>query len=112
MKFKIWKFKLDIKGLRENTTPKSRDLNNRKIKETAPIYALSPIRFSIIAFKADFVADILVCQKLINKKEQIPMPSQPKNKTIKLSPVIKINIKKVNRDNREKNLIRLESLAI
>jgi len=62
-----------------------------------------------MAFKAALVADILVCQKLINKKEQIPIPSQPTNKTIKLSLDTKTNIKKVNKDRREKNRIKLES---
>ena len=47
--------------------------------------AISPIRFTIIAFNADFEAKIRVCQKLINKNEQIPIPSQPTNKTKKLS---------------------------
>jgi len=65
-----------------------------------------------MAFKAAFVADILVCQKLINKKEQIPIPSQPTNKTIKLSLATKMNIKKVNRDNKEKKRIKLKSFAI
>lgn len=36
------------------------------------------------ALKADFNVDIFVDQKLINKKDVIPINSQPKNKTIKL----------------------------
>ena len=87
-------------------------MNKKNKNETDAIKALSPILFKIIAFSADLVADILVCQKLINKKEHIPIPSQPKNKTKKLSLATKINMKKVNKDNREKNLIKLESLDI
>jgi hypothetical protein len=71
--------------------------------------ALSPIRFNTMAFKADFVAERRVCQKLIKRKEHIPIPSQPKNKTKKLSLETKINIKKVNKDNKEKNRIKFES---
>jgi hypothetical protein len=74
--------------------------------------ALSPTRFNIIAFKAAFVADILVCQKLISKKEHTPIPSQPKNKIKKLSLDTKINMKKVNNDNREKKRIKFESFDI
>lgn len=71
--------------------------------------ALSPTLFKIIAFNADFEAKIRVCQKLINKNEQIPIPSQPTNKTKKLSLTTKKNIKKENKDNKEKNRIKLES---
>lgn len=53
------------------------------MSETPVKKALSPIRFKIIAFNADLEASNLLCQKLINKKEQIPIPSQPKNKTKK-----------------------------
>lgn len=101
-----------IKGDNANTTLKSNVLKIKNIKETAAIYALSPILLKIIAFIADFVAEILVCQKLINKKEQTPIPSQPKNKTKKLSAVISINIKKVKSESNEKNLIKLESPAM
>jgi hypothetical protein len=87
-------------------------LNNKKIKPQAAIKALSPILFNIIALRAAFVAEIRVCQKLISKKEQTPIPSQPKNKIRKLSLDTKINIKKVNKDNKEKNLIKLESSDI
>jgi hypothetical protein len=37
-------------------------------------------------------------QKLINKKEAKPIPSQPKNITIKLSPATRKSIKPVNND--------------
>jgi hypothetical protein len=36
------------------------------------------------ALNADFKVDILVDQKLINKNEDIPINSQPKNNSIKL----------------------------
>jgi hypothetical protein len=39
-----------------------------------------------------------VCQKLINKYDANPIPSQPKNITMKLSAVTKISIKPVNKD--------------
>jgi hypothetical protein len=39
-----------------------------------------------------------VCQKLINKNEAKPIPSQPKNITIKLSPATRKSIKPVNND--------------
>jgi hypothetical protein len=39
-----------------------------------------------------------VYQKLINIKEQIPTPSQPKNNCTKFPALTKINIKKVNKD--------------
>jgi len=87
-------------------------LNNKKRKATAAIKALSPIRFNTIAFNAAFVAEIRVCQKLISKKEQIPIPSQPTNRTIKLSLATKINIKKVNKDSNEKKRTKLASFAI
>lgn len=81
----------------------------KKTKAVAAIKALSPTLFKTIALRADLVADNLVCQKFINKKEQIPMPSQPKNKTKKLSLATKMNIKKVNKERREKKRTKLES---
>jgi hypothetical protein len=45
---------------------------------------------------ADFEACILVCQKLINKNEARPIPSQPKNITKKLSAVTSNSINPVN----------------
>jgi|TARA_B110000046_G_scaffold123355_1_gene129873 hypothetical protein len=48
------------------------------------------------------IAALLACkranQKLISKKEDNPIPSQPKNICKKLSALTKINIKKVNKD--------------
>lgn len=58
----------------------------------------SPILFTIIALVADLPACIREYQKLINKKEAKPIPSQPKNITIKLSAVTKTSIKPVNKD--------------
>ena len=47
---------------------------------------------------ADLLAWILVCQKLISKNEANPMPSQPKNITMKLSAVTNKSIKPVKSD--------------
>ena len=58
----------------------------------------SPILFTIIAFIAALLACILVYQKLINKYEAKPTPSQPINIWTKLLAVTSINIKKVNKD--------------
>jgi len=58
----------------------------------------SLIRFTIIAFIADLFACKRVNQKLINKYEDKPTPSQPKNICKKLPAVTKSNIKKVNID--------------
>jgi hypothetical protein len=58
----------------------------------------SPILLTIKAFNAAFVACVLVVQKLIKRKEQMPIPSQPKKNKTKLSEVTKTNIKKVNKE--------------
>jgi hypothetical protein len=58
----------------------------------------SPTRLTIIALIADLLACIRVCQKLINKKEANPIPSQPKNMTTKLSAVTKTSMKPVKRE--------------
>jgi len=54
------------------------------------------MRLTIIAFKAALLAGNRVNQKLINKKEHKPTPSQPINNCTKLSALTKINIKKLN----------------
>ena len=59
---------------------------------------ISPTRFTSIAFIADLLAWIRVCQKLINKNEARPIPSHPKNITIKLSAETRKSIKPVNND--------------
>jgi hypothetical protein len=64
----------------------------------------SPTRFTNIALIADLLACILVCQKLINKNEAKPIPSQPKNITNKLSPATKKSINPVNKDKYDINL--------
>jgi len=46
-----------------------------------------------------------VCQKLINKKDAKPIPSQPKNITIKLSALTNKYIKPVNNDKYDINLL-------
>jgi hypothetical protein len=58
----------------------------------------SPTRLTSIALMADLEAWILVCQKLISKKEATPIPSHPKNITRKLSAVTNNNIKPVNKE--------------
>jgi hypothetical protein len=68
------------------------------------VYPKSPTRLKIIAFKAALVAWTLVFQKLIKRYEHKPIPSHPKNKTIKLLALTSTTIKKVNKDNKEKNL--------
>jgi hypothetical protein len=52
----------------------------------------------IKAFIAALFAAILVYQKFINKYEQKPTPSQPKNNCKKLPAVTNIIIKNVNKD--------------
>lgn len=73
--------------------------------DIAPINAQSPILFNKIAFNPDLIADNLACQKLINRNEHKPIPSQPTNNTKKLSATTNISIKKVNKDTNEKNFI-------
>jgi hypothetical protein len=51
-----------------------------------------------MAFKADLLASIIVNQKLINKYETNPTPSQPTNSCKKLSAVTKISMNHVNKD--------------
>lgn len=51
-----------------------------------------------MAFTAALAADSRVNQKLINKYEQIPTPSQPTKSKGKLFPDTKTNIKKVNKE--------------
>ena len=83
-----------------------------KVKKEAHIpnaKPTSPTRLTSIALIADLLAWILVCQKLINKKEAKPIPSQPKNITIKLSAVTNNNIKPVNNDKYDINRIRCGS---
>jgi len=62
------------------------------------VKARSLIRFINRAFIAALLAEILVNQKLMSKKEQRPIPSHPKNITIKLSAATRISIKKVKRE--------------
>ena len=58
----------------------------------------SPTRLTSIALIADLLAWILVCQKLISKKDAKPIPSHPKNITNKLSAVTNKSIKPVNNE--------------
>jgi hypothetical protein len=88
-----------------NTIIKFKVLKYKKIKIIANKKKTSAIRFISIAFTAAFTAKILVYQKLINKKEQTPTPSQPIKSCKKLSAVTKTNIKNVNKDKKLKNLV-------
>ena len=56
---------------------------------------ISPILFKKNAFREDLFAEILLCQKFINKKLDKPTPSQPKKIWSKLSLEINISIEKV-----------------
>ena len=94
-----------IKGEIKNTVEKSNVLNIKKIKQIPNARPQSPIRFITIALKADLFAKIRCDQKLINKYEDNPTPSQPKNNWIKLPEVNKITIKKVNKDKYDRNFI-------
>jgi len=68
-------------------------------RETTPIRKpTSPTLLTIIALIAALLACILVYQKLINKYEVNPTPSQPINICTTLSAVTKTIIKKVNKD--------------
>ena len=77
---------------------KSSVLNSKKIKETPNAIPISPILFMIIAFNADLFASAILNQKLINKYETRPTPSQPTNNCKKLSAVTKISINQVKSD--------------
>ena len=77
---------------------KSVVLKIKKINTIEKKKITSEIRFIIIAFKAALLANIRVNQKLINKYELKPTPSQPKNNWTILSDVTKKIIKKVNKD--------------
>jgi hypothetical protein len=58
----------------------------------------SATRLTKTAFKAALVAFKRVYQKLINKYEQTPTPSQPKKSCKKLSAETRETIKKVNNE--------------
>jgi hypothetical protein len=50
----------------------------------------------INALKLDFIVPLLLYQKLIKKKEDKPIDSQPKNKVNKLLAKTSVNILKIN----------------
>jgi len=99
-------------GNNANTVKKSTVPRNRKIKNIPIASPQSPMRFTTIALKADLLACTLVNQKLINKYEDKPTPSQPKNICIKLPAVTRIAIKKVKNERYDMNLIKCGSSAI
>ena len=76
------------------------------------VNAKSATRLITNAFIAALFAWILVYQKLINKYEHKPTPSQPKNKITKLSPVINNSIKNVNNERYDINRDKCGSCAI
>ncbi|MPN53668.1 hypothetical protein SDC9_201332 [bioreactor metagenome] len=88
----------------ENITLKSKVLNILNTKPKAINKQTSLILFVNTAIILDLFAPTLVYQKLINKYEQIPTPSQPINNCIKLLAVTRISIKKVNNDKYDINL--------
>jgi hypothetical protein len=51
--------------------------------------------------KLDFTVPLLVCQKLIKKKEVKPINSQPKNKVKKFADKTKISILKIKEFNQK-----------
>ena len=66
-------------GTKLKTIEKSKVWNEKNIKAIPKDKPKSPILFTIIAFIAALFACIRVCQKLINKYDASPTPSQPKN---------------------------------
>ena len=72
----------------------------------------SPTLLTIIALIADLPAWIRLNQKLINKKEANPIPSQPKNIIKKLSAETNTSIKNVNKDRYPKNRVLCGSFAM
>jgi hypothetical protein len=67
--------------------------------------AASPNLFIIIALSEDLFASLLVNQKLINRYDDKPTPSQPINIWTTLPLVTSNIIKKVNRFKKDMNLI-------
>jgi len=105
-------FSLRIKVTRLKTKRKFKVLKYKKIRIIAKRKKTSAILFISIAFTAAFIAKTLVYQKLINKNEQTPTPSQPIKSCKKLSAVTKTNIKNVNKDKKPKNLVMCGSCSI
>lgn len=63
------------------------------------ISPMSPIRLYRIAWSAAVLASARPCHQLIRRKDMIPTPSQPMNKTKKLLATIRMSIviKKISR---------------
>ena len=74
------------------------DLTNQANNATPMKKPISPKRLKIIAFRAALHAVSLEFQKLINKNEHIPTPSQPIISTPKSDAETKSTIKKVNKE--------------
>jgi hypothetical protein len=86
-----------MKGAIENTVEYSKLAKDHNIANIPIVKKQSPTLFVKKADKELWFAAILVNQKLTNKYEQTPTPSQPTNISKKLSPVTKIIIIKVNK---------------
>jgi len=67
-----------IYGTKGKTVSKLKVWNDKKIHPIPKVKKTSAILLTTIAFNAAFVAFIRVYQKLINKYEHKPTPSQPK----------------------------------
>jgi hypothetical protein len=93
------------KGTITNIVERSKVLKKKKVNSIPISKPKSPTRLKINAFRAALFACIRVNQKLISKYEHKPTPSQPKKICIKLSAVIKMNIKNVNKDKYDINLV-------
>jgi hypothetical protein len=92
------------KGIKEKKTGNSDVFVSFIIKIIPKNKNKSLTLFTKTAFKAALFAFILEYQKLINKKEHKPTPSQPQKTNNKLSPTINKSIKKVNNNKYIKNL--------
>jgi len=93
-------------------TENEKEFDQIKSPEIPKTINISPILFTITAFIADFIACNLVLQKLIKINEQIPTPSQPTNKNIKLSEETNKFIKNVKRDKKLRKLTKNGSFFI
>jgi hypothetical protein len=75
----------------ENSTECTRET----ISATPAIKKQSPILLTATALSAADLASARTSQNPIRRYEQSPTPSQPRNRSIRLSAVIRISIKKV-----------------
>lgn len=109
---KIFIFIKEAFFMKLDITENEKELDQMKSPEIPKTINISPILFTITAFIADLIACNLVLQKLIKIKEQIPTPSQPTNKNIKLSEETSKFIKKVKSDKKLRKLTKKGSFFI